>query len=182
MKNSKRVFVGMPAGTEIRLSAAAFTGSHAGFDVRWVKPEYLHVTLIPPWQCMDAGSVCRELQEVAGQYQPMPVSFERVSAGPSARNSRILWATGSAPESLPGLRMNLQERLGRQEETSSRGFLLHVTIARFRSTAPAGKGLSSLNETVDWHGSLASLCLYESILEHTGAEYRVICEFALTGI
>jgi 2'-5' RNA ligase len=176
----KRVFIGLPAGRELQESACLFRKAHPGLDVRWTRPENLHLTLVPPWQCDDCGPVCRMLQETAARHAPVPVRFTMVAFGPKPRRPGLIWATGSAPEAVATLQRELQAA-GPQEGETRRGFLLHLTIARFNAQQYRSFPHVPLPERADWQGTLEELCLYESFLKPGGAEYRVICSAKLEG-
>lgn len=179
----KRVFVGIPAGEGLQESVAAFKAGHSGLKVRWMRPEKLHLTMVPPWLCADCDSVCRVLQEVAGNFAPVPVRFDRVSFGPDRRSPRLIWATGRAPDTLAALHRVLSPLSG-EAAFSGRGYLMHLTIARNGRQADGvfrGDGEAS-SWPVEWDALLDTLVLYESILKPEGAEYRVLCRSGLCGV
>ena len=177
LSKGKRVFVAIPAWTELRRSAALFRETHPEYHVRWLKQEHLHITLVPPWQCSDIEEVCRIVHEVAAMFPPVPLSFDTIAATSSKRKTRLIWAIGQAPDKLHELRRELQAKLGSAPD--EREFLLHLTLARFSGREKVE--FCSLPESVEWQGSLTSVTLYESILHPSGAEYRVLCDHPLPG-
>lgn len=176
----RRVFVALPAGRELVDVAGEFRRGHSGLRVRWVKPENLHLTMVPPWQCLDVDAVCRVLSGEAARQAPFEVSFERVSFGPDPRRPRLIWATGKAPAGMPEFARSLLAPVGAPGEPR-KSFLLHLTIARFNSHDFKAMAAHTLRETVLWHGTLDTICLYESILKPGGAQYRELCRFGLGG-
>jgi len=178
--DGRRVFVGLPASRDLAEAAMEFRQSHRELKVRWVKPENLHLTMVPPWPCVDVDAVCRALQDEAARQAPFEVTFERVSFGPDSRRPRLVWATGKAPAGMPEFSGRLLAASGAPGE-SRKSFLLHLTIARFNLRDYGTMGVRKLREQVAWTGALDSLCLYESILKPGGAEYRELCRFTLTG-
>jgi RNA 2',3'-cyclic 3'-phosphodiesterase len=176
----RRVFVAAPAGRELAEAAEEFRRLHAGLKVRWVKPENLHLTMVPPWQCLDVDSVCRTLCEVAICQPPFDVTFEQVSFGPDKRSPRLIWATGKAPAAMPEFARRLHAASGAPGEPRQ-SFLLHLTIARFNSHDFKAMEPFKLREPVAWPGTLDTLCLYESILKPDGAEYLELCRVGLAG-
>jgi 2'-5' RNA ligase len=168
----------MPAGSELVGLAMEFRRAHAGLKVRWVKPENLHLTLVPPWQCLDVNSLCCALSKAVALQPPFEVLFERVSFGPDRRRPRLIWATGKAPAGMPVFARNLLAATGAPGEPG-KSFLLHLTIARFNSRDMEAMGTHKLREPVTWTSRLDALCLYESHLKPGGAEYRELCRFRL---
>jgi 2'-5' RNA ligase len=176
----RRVFMGLPAGRELAEAAMEFRRAHTGLKVRWIKPENLHLTLVPPWQCLDVDAVCRALREAAAGQSPLEVVFERVSFGPDPRRPRLIWATGKAPAGMPEFAEKLLAVTGAPGE-QRKSFLLHLTIARFNSLDLKAMETHKLREPVTWTGTLDALCLYESHLKPGGAEYRELCRVGLGG-
>lgn len=176
----RRVFVGLPADRELAEAAMEFRQKHRELKVRWVKPGNLHLTMVPPWPCVDVDAVCHALQGEASRQAPFEVTFQRVSFGPDSRRPRLVWATGKAPAAMPEFVQRLHAATGAPGEPR-KSFLLHLTIARFNLRDYSTMGVRKLREQVVWTGTLDSLCLYESILKPGGAEYRELCRLPLTG-
>ncbi len=174
----RRVFVGLPAGRELVEAAGEFRRAHAGLKVRWTRPENLHLTLVPPWQCLDVEAVCRALCDEAARQSPFEVFFEHISFGPDPLRLRLIWATGEALAGLPEFARSLLAATGAPGEPR-KSFLLHLTIARFNSRDLDAMGQRKMREPVAWHGTFDALCLYESHLKPGGAEYRELCRFTL---
>ena len=177
---AKRVFIGLPVDLALRDAADSFRTSHSGLDVRWIRPEHLHLTLVPPWNCEEVDPVCSRLKSIAGCHGAMEVLFDRVSIGPDERRPRLLWATGTAPEPLVRLQSMLLSAFDFSDE-APRPFLLHLTLARFNSKHLHSIPSERLREQVCWNGVLDTLSLYESVLKPSGAEYFQLCRFTLSG-
>jgi 2'-5' RNA ligase len=174
----RRIFVGLPAGLELAGAVEEFRRAHAGLTVRWTRPENLHLTLVPPWQCLDVGAVCQALRDEAARQSPFEVTFEQVSFGPDPRRPRLIWATGKAPADMPEFARGLLAATGAPGEPR-KSFLLHLTIARFNSRDLMAMGQRKLREPVAWRGTFDTLCLYESHLKPDGAQYRELCRIGL---
>ena len=176
----RRVFVALPAGRELVEAAEEFRRAHAGLKARWVRPEHLHLTMVPPWQCLDVAAACQALRDEAARQSPFEVLFERVSFGPDPRRPRLVWATGKAPAGMPEFAQRLLAATGAPGKPRE-SFLLHLTIVRFNSRDLSAMGARKLREPVSWPGTLDALCLYESRLKPGGAEYHELCRFILGG-
>lgn len=179
----RRVFVGIPAGEELREQFLEFRKRYSDLHVRWIKPENLHLTIIPPWLTDMPENACVALCDTAALFPQTDVLFTSVSPGPAADKPRILWATGTAAPFSDALRNELICRLS-LERTEERAFLMHLTIARIKFDDRHDVARMKLQVPVAWKARLRGLSLYESILKPDGAEYRVLCEapFALNTV
>lgn len=180
LMEGKRVFVALPASRELIGRTEEFRRSHDAQKVRWTPPENLHLTMVPPWQCLHVDAVCRALKEVSSALKPFDAVFDHVSFGPDQRRPRLVWATGKAPSGMAEYAKALYDAVGVQGETR-RTFLLHLTIARFSSGDYRAMGERRLSEIVYWPARFDTLSLFESILKPAGAEYRELCRFAFGG-
>ncbi len=178
-KVARRVFIGIPAGEELREQVLEFRKRHDWLRVRWIRPENLHLTIIPPWLSENPESVCAVLRYAALHFPAADVEFTTLSPGPDAAKPRLLWATGKASQFFSTLRDELYARIP-LERTDERSFFLHLTIARVRLDEQDDIVRMKLLIPVEWSACLRTLSLYESILKPTGAEYRVLCEIPFT--
>ncbi|NTU54388.1 MAG: RNA 2',3'-cyclic phosphodiesterase [Chlorobiaceae bacterium] len=176
----RRVFVGLPVCEALIETVDTFRRKHDDLKVRWTRPENLHLTMVPPWQCSTVEAACRALGAVSSDQAPFHVAFDLVSFGPDRRCPRLVWATGSAPSGMAEYAGKLVMATVMPGESRKR-FLLHLTIARFNSHDFKVMGTRLLHEPVAWACMFDTLCLYESILKPAGAEYRELCRFGLTG-
>jgi RNA 2',3'-cyclic 3'-phosphodiesterase len=174
-KRPRRVFIGIPAGEELMAEVTEFRKRHAGLRVRWIKPENLHLTVVPPWESENPVGFCGILEDVASGFQAADATFTLVRPGPVPSRPRLVWATGKASSFFPALRDELSTRLS-PVSVEHRPFLLHLTIARVRHEDERALARMELEEPVSWSATFRRLCLYESILKPSGAEYRILCE------
>lgn len=155
-------------------------------DVRWVKPEALHLTLkflgnmgldmIPlVSECMEKAWVNENVFEL---------QVKKLDVFPNPRKPRVVWAGVYDPSTvLPHLVDSIEtalEPLGFVRE--ARAFKAHLTIGRVRSTDRA----STLSEAITRHSSFASppfrvdhAVLFQSRLTPVGAHYDALfrCHF-----
>jgi RNA 2',3'-cyclic 3'-phosphodiesterase len=174
-KRPKRVFIGIPAGEDLIAQVMEFRKRHAGLRVRWTRPDYLHLTVVPPWESQNPGSICGILGETASGFLAADATFTMVTPGPVPSRPRLVWAVGKTVSFFPALRDELSARLP-LVPVEHRPFLLHLTIARVRHEDEHDLARMKLEEPVSWTATFRRLCLYESILKPSGAEYRVLCE------
>ncbi len=165
----------MPVEEVFRNNASSFRAAHSHLPVRWIPPENLHVTLVPPWSCEKVEEVCGGMHDLLELVNAFEVSFGSISLGPTKRNPRLIWASGGVHRGLGNLQEKLSCLAEPRPDISERTFLLHVTLARIRK----GVKVELPPEPVDWKERLGSVCLYESILHPSGAEYRELCRVGL---
>lgn len=143
---AKRIFIAIPATREIRAQVAEFHRRHGELNARWIKPQNLHITLVPPFYLVPslfgqpreaAKDEERQLANLIQKLntlscQPFTIAFDRVSPGPNLRKPRLIWAVGRTPPELLALKLKIEKVLkplvnithGREL------YKLHMTIAR----------------------------------------------------
>jgi 2'-5' RNA ligase len=175
----RRVFISIPLPRVIRENIEVWQIRHPDFNVRWIKPENLHITVVPPWYVEEAElyHVENALQRAVKGFRPFSVHFQRIIWGPPGREARLIWAEGETTEEFQSLKNLIEDELLSDPETEfivkeNRPSKLHITIARF---PPASiKKLSKLDETAGWSFEVNEVALMESVLKMEGAEYGVI--------
>jgi len=158
----------------------------SGADVKWVRPEGIHLTL------KFLGSVSREsLEKVAlavkpavERFDPFELKAQGVGCFPALHNPRVVWAgLGKQEESLSRLQREIELKaadLGFSPE--ERRFSPHLTLGRVRS--PKGRdALIALIENkskVDLASFLADrVAIFRSDLRPDGAVYTKLFEFLM---
>ncbi len=133
-----RIFLAVDVGPAVReaLAAVLRKWDRAGADVRWVRPELIHLTLIFLGDTSSAKvpQLMAITQEVAGRHAPFELEVRGHGwFGPPDR-PRVLWAGISASPSLDRLHQDLTAALragGFQVE--ERPLVAHITLGRVRS-------------------------------------------------
>lgn len=153
-------------------------------DVKWVRPEAIHITLKFLGQVRsDLVPVLeQELTPVFSEFSPPELQIRGLGAFPNLGRPRVVWAGLNEPKrTLPVIAARLDEALERFGfEREKRPFNPHLTLGRVRSNS----GLSDLIETIrrkmDVEGPALTAdhaVLFRSILKPAGAEYRGLCRF-----
>lgn len=139
--------------------------------MRFIKPENLHVTIVPPWLVGTREETIHLLeQQTLGSAFTM--QFDTIRFMPSDR-PKFVWVYGSTPENLLQLRQNIAMVLQRPLE--KRKYALHTTIARMQDKA----AFVPVTEHIHWSISIKKFALFQSHLSSQGAEYEVVKEFEL---
>ncbi len=150
-------------------------------NVRWVRPECIHLTLkffgdVPEEKIEEIIKIVRS---ITSQVIPLKLKVKGLGTFPPNRRPRVIWAgiAGDLRE-LTYLRQEIEKALARIGfEPEDRPFVPHLTLGRVKSSrnieklSQAIKALSA--ETGEgWEEiEVDSLVLYQSILRPSGAVY-----------
>jgi RNA 2',3'-cyclic 3'-phosphodiesterase len=157
-----------------------------GGDVKWVRPEGMHLTL------KFLGNVREELipaiesrlKSVLAEEAPMDMELRGVGAFPGLGKPRVVWA-GLRDRSgrLAPLAARMEETLARLGfEPEKRPFSPHLTLGRVRSQIRSRDLVDAIRTKLDLAGPAFvadRVVFFESILKPSGAEYRPICSYKL---
>lgn len=172
----KRVFVAIGIEEELQKKIIIWQKKFSQLPVRWIKTKNLHITLVPPWYCIDIDGVINSLRSIKNM-QPFTIVFQKVSFGPNPKKPRLIWITGDTKDELKILQLKLTKILGVKGE--SREFLLHMTIARFRTVDFSKFSTRRLPDKVSWKETVNSVLVMESQMAKSGTEYKTIAEIPL---
>lgn len=152
--------------------------SHETYSkIRWLKPENLHITLIPPWYAEDEEieTIKKSLSGLVKKN--LILNFNRITYGPNPKSSRLIWLEGEATRGLSNLRDEVSQLLDQPVER--RPFLLHLTVARFKEGDFNSFKVKELNDKLVFEEMANKLLLMESHLERGGAEYSILHQIDL---
>ena len=193
-----RLFVALDIADPIRERIQQFMEGVRGFapDVRWVKPESLHITLkfIGEKTPQMAESITSSLRDV--RAEPMDIEFRGYGFFPTARAPRVFWVGIEAGPQLNSLAATVDANLGAIGiPKEDHKFSPHLTLARAgKSATPRwqqGDGPNSkFKRLQDKLGSLSppefgtmtarEFFLFESKLSPKGSTYIKLETFALS--
>lgn len=141
------------------------------FGIRWITPENLHITILPPWYVEDVSEIVAFLkQKIHGSR--FAIYFESIRFMPQER-PKFVWTFGQPPEALLALRQNISQALSRPLE--KRKYMLHTTIGRMQKDAT----FTPFTEDIHWAIHIEKFTLFQSHFSSQGAEYTSIHEFSL---
>jgi 2'-5' RNA ligase len=174
-----RVFMGMPLSPEIRRYVLDIRESLTGClpEVRWVKPENLHVTLKFIGYCdVDDLGALIDLMKKACVYLPLTLGVGGIGGFPSQGSARVIWVGAKDEENkvdkLYGYLERGAEKVGFPRE--KRHYKPHITVGRAKRTpVRIPPGMVSVMEPVRML-KVEDMVLFRSVLKKTGAEYSVI--------
>ena len=191
-----RVFLALDIPESVRTAIARYMDGLRNFapDVRWVRPESLHITLkfIGEQDPEQVEKIKQALSVV--KAAPFEIAFRDTGFFPNARRPRVFWVGIQAPESLAKLASNIDHAValtGVPLETNP--YKPHLTLSRSGSGRPHAKHgdrpdnalarladrLKSLPQPDFGTMTAREFYLYESKLSPKGAQYSKLQAFPL---
>ncbi|MDD5561166.1 MAG: RNA 2',3'-cyclic phosphodiesterase [Candidatus Omnitrophica bacterium] len=158
-------------------------------EIRWVKPQNLHLTLkflgdITFEQLNGIKEIITEITKISPAFK---IKINSAGVFPNMHAARIIWmGSDQLPLGLKQLALQLETRLvqtGIPQE--QRPFRAHITIGRVKEhIAPAdlGKVLNKIENEIagaNWEFACGKIALFESTLEPKGPTYALLEKFIL---
>jgi 2'-5' RNA ligase len=190
MNGSVRTFIAVHIPDSVRRDIGAMVNrlrSAGGADVKWVRPENLHLTLKFLGD-VEEGRIPAVGTGVETAVSSMPafnLALGGTGAFPNARRPSVLWIgvpLGAEPmAALAGHVESALDRLGFERE--KRPFSAHLTIGRVRPPGNAGSTVERMAETGFKSDpfTVDTIHLMKSELQRSGAEYTVLRTIKLQG-
>ncbi len=184
-----RLFIAIELSEAVKAALKAVQDSLGEFtrEVRWARPEQIHLTLKFLGEVLDdqVEAVCAAAASVAGQTPPFEITLEACGCFPPRGAVRIVHcAVADRPHTLPKcneLCEGLYADLGFERE--ARPFRPHLTIGRVREDHTGGRLRAAVERTSCAAASQAveRLCVVQSVLDPTGARYSNVAAYGLGG-
>jgi len=180
-----RTFVAIDLPPEIRRKIAELIDviKPAGSQVRWARPEGLHVTLkfIGELSAEKLPEATRRLGAIRAAA-PLPLQVRGAGYFPNPRAARVIWLGLQAGPELAALAAHVEDALlplGIPKE--KRAFAAHLTLGRLKTPGSVA-GLHEIlrrREPLEFGAFAAEeFYLYESQLSRGGSVYRKLARFA----
>lgn len=185
-----RTFIAIEVSEEVRrgLGRVLEELKKVDADVRWVRPESVHLTLKFLGE-IDPGRVTEiqwALREVAGRYRPFSLVASGIGCFPRWESPRVVWVgLEGEVHKIVALQREVEEALvalGFPRE--DRAFKPHLTLGRVRT--PKGRQ-ALVRKMREWEGEkigefwVQSLVEFESELSPSGARYTPLWKEPLLG-
>jgi len=185
-----RSFIALELPSEVKGFLAKVTEDlkKTGADVKWVRPEGMHLTLkfLGEIPAPSVPAIREQLSPEFARQKPFELHVSGLGAFPDLKRPRVVWAGLKDPLNLIGplaTRVDgLLEPLGFRRE--KRPFNAHLTLGRVRSLKKSTELVDSLRQAFDLSGPTFPVdhaVLFRSILRPTGAEYHSLCRFNFAG-
>ncbi len=182
MSELVRAFVAVDISEPVREQVRALLPGlrrMAPADVKWVKPELVHLTLAFLGEVGGdfLESAREQLTSVASESAPVTCRLSGLGAFPSSARARVIWAgMAEGADELRRLQQAVERALapvGYQPER--RPFSPHLTLARLRVPADVTR-LASVAFRSDQF-AVGRLVLYRSVLAPSGPTYSELGAF-----
>ncbi len=156
-----------------------------GTDIRWIKPENIHLTLkfLGNIDEKDIDTIVKIIEGTCSRYSVFELHISGVGVFPNVKSSRVLWVGVKGNEVFTGLQQEIESgmaSLGFQRE--NRKFIPHLTLGRFKSSQGKGALLDKIQlheNTIFGLIDVKSVSLIRSDLSQAGARYSRIVEILL---
>ncbi len=186
-----RVFVAIDLDTHIRAGIGTLQEELQSKvdikkgDVKWVKPEAMHLTLKFLGEVRDdlVAEVCERVEEVVARHKRFEIDIESVGYF-GGRNARVLWVgTGEGTQALCRLQKDIEAGLSQAGwKPEKRKFTGHLTLCRIRNPKAGAKMVEVSQDFKQSNlGTLyvESVNVFESQLTPSGAVYTVLGSYEL---
>ncbi len=153
-----------------------------GADIRWVKPENIHLTLkfLGDIEENSVDNIVQVIKGACDKFSPVHLEIRGTGLFPNAKSPRVIWAGIHPVSAVSGLQHAIESGLTplgfRQEE---RKFTPHLTVGRVRSfqgKRPLMERIEELEERGFGEMDAKSVLLMKSELGPSGARYTKLAE------
>lgn len=158
---------------------------NCGADIRWVKPDNIHLTLkfLGNIEEKSVEKIVKTIDGICNKYAAFSLEVRGTGVFPNIKSPRVLWVGIIGNSVLEGLQKELEDGMASIEfERESRKFTPHLTLGRFRATVKKEKLLDKIESYKNSSFGLIdvkSILLMRSVLKPSGAEYAKIAEIPL---
>ena len=149
-----------------------------GFNIRWVRPENIHLTLkfLGDIKEDDSEKITKAVFDSVKAYAPISLFAKGIGVFPGIKRPRVIWVGVSGDlEPLVGLQKKLEEALADLGfEQEKRPFKGHLTLGRIKGRIDPKKFGDALRAYIGFESKTFSadkIILYKSELKPTGAVY-----------
>ena len=167
-----RLFIAIEISEEIKtgLTKVVAKLKDAGADVKWVRPEGMHLTIKFLGEVDEnrKDKIISGLEQVSEKKSPFTVTFKGLGAFPDLKRPRVVWA---------GIEKGREELKDIAKELEVQKFSPHLTFGRVKSNRNENELVNALNAHNNFilpQLNVDKINLIESILKREGAEYRTV--------
>jgi len=180
------IAIELPEAVKSTLSGIEEELKKSKADVRWVKPDNVHLTLkfFGNIEEKKTEKIIEIMESICNQYAPFTIEIKGMGTFPNIKSPRVLWVGIEGNDTLKTLQKEIEnkmESIGFERE--DRAFTAHLTLGRFRSSIEKEGLLKAvkLHEKDTFVGSInvQSLSLIRSDLHPEGARYSKIIDISL---
>lgn len=179
MKDTLRIFLAVRPPEEVieklYRTISLYKKELWGKDVRWVKPENLHLTLkfIGQLEKDRIDNLYCALEAALKDYPSFTVDCYGLKLFPKPAKPNVISVGISKQSDLNNLVSVIENVLERHDiQKEKRTFQGHITLGRCKRSFPKRQNIENLCETLSF--LVDELIVYSSILKPDGPEYSVV--------
>jgi 2'-5' RNA ligase len=156
-----------------------------GADVRWVKPENIHLTLkfLGNIEKNIIDSIVQILTGTCNKFEVFTLEIKGTGVFPSVKSPRVIWVSANGKTTVTGIQLEIETGLSSLGfEREKRTFTPHLTLGRFKTS----QGKRPLLDKVELFKDnsygvidVRSISIMRSDLSPAGAKYTRIAEIPL---
>jgi 2'-5' RNA ligase len=180
------IAIEIPPSLKSRLEELQRELRRANADIRWVRPEGIHLTLkfLGLIRKEDVEKICQAIAPVISGWEAFEVRVQGVGCFPNPRNPRVVWVgVNRGKETLSALQQDIEAKMaGLYFPAEGRPFSPHLTLGRVRSSkgkVPLAQAIERNKEVEVGTFEARHVFLFQSELKPSGAEYTKLREFPL---
>jgi 2'-5' RNA ligase len=182
-----RSFIAIELPETVKSAFAELQGElkKTGADIRWVKPENIHLTLkfLGDIEEESTGSIIHVIKGTCSRFEPLTLEIRGVGVFPNAKSPRVIWAGVNCNTALAEIRNSIEEGLSSLGfDRDNRKFSPHLTLGRFRSSQGRRSLMDMAGQLTDRSYGIihaGSIDLIKSELGPGGAKHTKIAEVLL---
>ncbi|MBI4042635.1 MAG: RNA 2',3'-cyclic phosphodiesterase [Deltaproteobacteria bacterium] len=183
-----RVFAALMLPEELaeKLGEVMRSAKSTSADVRWVKPENIHLTLkfLGEQSEEEVREISARIEKAVLGVSAFAVELRGVEIFPSLRRPKVVVANlGGGKGEVLHLFQRIEEALAELNiPREDRDFTAHVTFGRVKSPlrlASLEKELAARRDLLFGEWKISEVCLMQSTLKPEGAQYSVLERYLL---
>ncbi len=191
MQRSLRTFIAVEISAEVRMRTARLISrlQETGANVRWVKPEHMHITLkfLGDVDLRDIPEVCAAVAHATVDLPPFSFRIAGAGAFPNLTQPRTVWlGVDEGADELTELYSRIEKSLGALGyPAEKRRFRPHLTIGRVRN---ADRGMAALADVLAEHADYVAgvvdvdeVVTFSSDLDREGPQHEPLATAELGG-
>ncbi|HEY4308336.1 MAG TPA: RNA 2',3'-cyclic phosphodiesterase [Pirellulales bacterium] len=191
MQNSVRTFIAVEISSEVRSRAARLISQleATGANVRWVKPEQMHLTLkfLGDVDMREIPEICAAVSQATADVPPFSLRMAGAGAFPNLSQPRTIWlGADDGVDEIQDLHQRLDQSLAKLGfRPEPRRFRPHLTIGRVRN---ADRGMAEMARLLEEHANFVAgvidvdeVVTFSSELERAGPNHETLATAELGG-
>ena len=184
-----RSFFAIEPPPQVRDEIARVSGlfRNTGADVKWVRPESVHLTLkfLGDVDEADIEPLAQAVGKAVAAHKSVELGIKGLGVFPGLRKPRVVWiGLGGNIDGLKTLQQSVETAAAEFGfEPEKRSFKAHLTLGRIRSNRGQNQLMAAL-ETIKPEPkafTASEVIMFKSDLKPTGAVYTVMHRLPLSG-